>query len=133
MTRPLIALALVLTLLLGGAWVGKAQTTSPATITLTPEMPLQQVKVGTRTFTVDPFYVFLCYPVHQDTDLGATSDASLVIRYAMQCFIRIDGEMTPIDEFPTDDSGIMAQVEVGQAIISAPQVAQDALDGAPGR
>lgn len=112
--------ALALALLIGlSAPIASAQSTD-----------FQTVKVGGRTYQVDPFYLFVCFPVEGTTRLPL-SGTELEHEYTVQCFIRIDGQMTPIEEFPTDDSGIMGEVEVGQAIISEPQTKTETLDGEP--
>lgn len=118
MTRRLLMLGVALAIIPAAAL---AQTPDP-------DIPLQTVKVGTRTFTVDPFYIVNCFPT-EGTQRLADVGNDLEGEFQVQCFIRIGDTMTAIDEFPTSDAGVMQQVDVGQAIISAPQVEVDRLDG----
>ena len=131
MSKRLIAAALLLLLALSGVWSVNAQTTVVLTpAPAEPEIVLQEIVVDGRRYTVDPYDVFACFITERTIRLGQEVGA-LESEIALQCFVRDDDSMVALEPTRTDDAGVTVGVEVGQAIVSVPQVAADAerLDG----
>jgi hypothetical protein len=79
---------------------------------------LQQVSVGGLTYSVDPYNVFVCFPIASNqrwNGMGVEGNETV------QCFERKGSVMTAIDPFLTDATGVLEGVELGQPIYSEVQ------------
>ena len=128
--RAVAAIAIVL-LALSGIWSVNAQTTVVLTPTATePEIELQEIVVDGRRYTVDPYDLFACFITERTIRLGQEG-GGLESEIALQCFVRDGDAMVALEPTRGGDFGVSTGAEVGQAIISAPQVETDreSLDG----
>jgi hypothetical protein len=114
MKRRLLVVALIA---LSVPVMASAQATDVTPKAVQPS-DLQQVTVGKLTYSVDPYNVFVCFPIatnQQWTGQGVTGNTTV------QCFVRKGSTMTAIDPFLTDTNGVLEGVDLGTPLFSEVQ------------
>jgi hypothetical protein len=105
-------------LLIGAALLALTALPVVAQVKPAEKGDLQQVTVNGLTYSVDPYNVFVCFPIASNERWNGTAVEG---NETLQCFIRKGSVMTAIDTFLTDTSGVLDGVDLGTPIFSEAQ------------